>query len=87
MLDDNESTCVSKTSLVQLQNRYFAQLKISKYQASMGSSVGLRVKFSGEINCKLKKVVHAFRTLSICESINKVPYAGCSRWGKGPKCK
>ena len=65
MFDDNESTCVSTTSLVQSRNRYFAQLNISKYQATMERSVGLTVKFSAEINCKWRKVVDAFPTLQI----------------------
>ena len=62
MLDDGELTCVSTTSLVQSQNRYFAQFNISKYQATMESTVGLRVKFNAEINCKWRKVVDAFPT-------------------------
>ena len=65
MFDNSESTCVSTTSLIQSLNRYFAQLNISKYQATMGRSVGLRVKFSAEINCKWRKVVDAFPTLQI----------------------
>ena len=65
MFDDSESTCVLTASLIQSRNQYFAQLNIYKYQVSMESRVGLRVKFSTDVKCIKRQVVGVFLIIPV----------------------